>query len=209
MRGNDALPLALLEQALNHNLRDSPAASRLLGRLQGRILALHLRELGRTLHLRAHPAGIQVLMATEQPADAQLSGTLAGLTRLATGAATGGLPPGVSLNGAVEVAEGFQQLLTLARPDFEALLSRAVGDALGHTIGTGLRRVGGWMRRSLTSLGLDTSEYLRYEAEMLPDRAEVDAFVDEVDRLRDDVARLAARVARLQQSSRNVHAQPD
>ncbi|HMM46165.1 MAG TPA: SCP2 sterol-binding domain-containing protein [Candidatus Macondimonas sp.] len=209
MRGNDALPLALLEQALNHNLRDSPAASRLLGRLQGRILALHLRELGRTLHLRAHPAGIQVLMATEQPADAQLSGTLAGLTRLAAGAATGGLPPGVSLNGAVEVAEGFQQLLTLARPDFEALLSRAVGDALAHTIGTGLRRVGGWMRRSLTSLGLDTSEYLRYEAEMLPDRAEVDAFVDEVDRLRDDVARLAARVARLQQSSRNVHAQPD
>ena len=209
MRGNDALPLALLEQALNHNLRDSPAASRLLGRLQGRILALHLRELGRTLHLRAHPAGIQVLMATEQPADAQLSGTLAGLTRLAAGAATGGLPPGVSLNGAVEVAEGFQQLLTLARPDFEALLSRAVGDALAHTIGTGLRRVGGWMRRSLTSLGVDTSEYLRYEAEMLPDRAEVDAFVDEVDRLRDDVARLAARVARLQQSSRNVHAQPD
>ena len=209
MRGNDALPLALLEQALNHNLRDSPAASRLLGRLQGRILALDLRELGRTLHLRAHPAGIQVLMTTEQPADAQLSGTLAGLTRLAAGAATGGLPPGVSLNGAIEVAEGFQQLLTLARPDFEALLSRAVGDALAHTIGTGLRRVGGWMRRSLTSLGLDTSEYLRYEAEMLPDRAEVDAFVDEVDRLRDDVARLAARVARLQQSSRNVHAQPD
>ena len=209
MRGNDALPLALLEQALNHNLRDSPAASRLLGRLQGRILALDLRELGRTLHLRAHPAGIQVLMTTEQPADAQLSGTLAGLTRLAAGAATGGLPPGVSLNGAIEVAEGFQQLLTLARPDFEALLSRAVGDALAHTIGAGLRRVGGWMRRSLTSLGLDTSEYLRYEAEMLPDRAEVDAFVDEVDRLRDDVARLAARVARLQQSSRNVHAQPD
>ena len=209
MRGNDALPLALVEQALNHNLRDSPAASRLLGRLQGRILALDLRELGRTLHLRAHPAGIQVLMTTEQPADAQLSGTLAGLTRLAAGAATGGLPPGVSLNGAIEVAEGFQQLLTLARPDFEALLSRAVGDALAHTIGTGLRRVGGWMRRSLTSLGVDTSEYLRYEAEMLPDRAEVDAFVDEVDRLRDDVARLAARVARLQQSSRNVHAQPD
>lgn len=209
MRGNDTLPLALLEQALNHNLRDSPAASRLLGRLQGRILALHLRELGRTLHLRAHSAGIQVLMTTERPADARLSGTLAGLTRLAAGATTGRLPPGVSLNGAVEIAEGFQQLLTLARPDFEALLSGVVGDALAHTIGTGLRRVGGWMRRSLTSLGLDASEYLRYETDILPDRTEVDAFVDEVDRLRDDVARLAARVTRLQQSSPNVHAQPD
>ena len=209
MPGNDALPLALLEQALNHNLRDSPAATRLLDRLHGRVLALHLRELDRTLHLRAHPAGIQVLVATEQPADARLSGTAAGLTRLAAGSATGRLPPGVSLNGAVEVAEGFQQLLTLARPDFEALLSRAVGDALAHTIGTGLRRVGGWVRRSLTSLGLDASEYLRYEMDILPDRAEVTAFVDEVDRLRDDVARLAARVARLQPSSPDVHAQPD
>ena len=130
MRGNDALPLALLEQALNHNLRDSPAATRLLDRLHGHILALHLRELDRTLHLRAHPAGIQVLVATEQPADARLSGTLAGLTRLAAGASTGRLPPGVSLGGAAEVAEGFQQLLTLARPDFETLLSRALGDAL-------------------------------------------------------------------------------
>ena len=117
MRGNDALPLALLEQALNHNLRDSPAATRLLDRLHGHILALHLRELDRTLHLRAHPAGIQVLVATGQPADARLSGTLAGLTRLAAGASTGRLPPGVSLGGAAEVAEGFQQLLTLARLD--------------------------------------------------------------------------------------------
>ncbi len=209
MRSNDALPLALLEQALNHNLRGSPAASRLLDRLQGRILALHLRELGRTLHLRAHPAGIQVLVASEQPGDAQISGTLAGLTRLAAGASAGRLPPGVRLSGTAEVAEGFQQLLTLARPDFEALLSRALGDALAHSVGTGLRRVGGWLRRSLTSVGMDASEYLRYESELLPDRTEVDAFVDEVDRLRDDVARLAARVARLQQSSPNVHAQPD
>ena len=209
MPGNDALPLALLEQALNRNLRGSPAATRLLDRLRGRVLALHLRELDRTLHLRAHPAGIQVLVATEQPADARLSGTLAGLTRLAAGASTGRLPPGVSLGGAAEVAEGFQQLLTLARPDFETLLSRALGDALAHTVGTGLRRVGGWVRRSLTSLGLDASEYLRYETDILPDRAEVTAFVDEVDRLRDDVARLAARVARLQPSSPDVHAQPD
>lgn len=209
MRSNDALPLALLEQALNHNLRGSPAASRLLDRLQGRILALHLRELGRTLHLRAHPAGIQVLVASEQPGDAQISGTLAGLTRLAAGASAGRLPPGVRLSGTAEVAEGFQQLLTLARPDFEALLSRALGDALAHSVGTGLRRVGGWLRRSLTSVGMDASEYLRYESDLLPDRTEVDAFVDAVDQLRDDVARLAARVARLQQSSPNVHAQPD
>lgn len=209
MATNDALPLALLERGLNHTLRDSPAAARLLAQLNGQALALHAEELGRTLYLVAHPAGLQVLMQADRPAQATLSGTLFGLSRLAAGSASGRLPPGVRLSGEIEVAEQFQRLLALARPDFEALLARALGDALAHSVGTGLRRAGRWVSRSLFSLGQDASEYLRYETDLLLDRSEVTAWVDEVDRLRDDVARLAARVERLQQSSPNVHVQPD
>ncbi len=209
MATNDALPLALLERGLNHTLRDSPAAARLLAQLNGQALALHAEELGRTLYLVAHPAGLQVLMQADRPAQATLSGTLFGLSRLAAGSASGRLPPGVRLSGEIEVAEQFQRLLALARPDFEALLARTLGDALAHSVGTGLQRIGRWVGRSLFSLGQDASEYLRYETDLLPDRFEVTAWVDEVDRLRDDVARLAARVERLQQSSPNVHVQPD
>jgi ubiquinone biosynthesis protein UbiJ len=209
MATNDVLPLALLERGLNHTLRDSPAAARLLAQLNGQALALHAEELGRTLYLVAHPAGLQVLMQTDRPAQATLSGTLFGLSRLAAGSASGRLPPGVRLHGEIEVTERFQRLLALARPDFEALLARALGDALAHTVGTGLRRAGRWVSRSLLSLGQDASEYLRYETDILPDRAEVMAWIDEVDRLRDDVARLAARVERLQHSSPKVHVQPD
>jgi len=209
MATNDALPLALLERGLNHTLRDSPAAARLLAQLNGQALALHAEELGRTLYLVAHPAGLQVLMQADRPAQATLTGTLFGLSRLAAGSASGRLPPGVRLSGETEVAEQFQRLLALARPDFEALLARTLGDALAHSVGTGLQRIGRWVGRSLFSLGQDASEYLRYETDLLPDRFEVTAWVDEVDRLRDDVARLAARVERLQQSSPNVHVQPD
>lgn len=209
MAANDALPLALLERGLNHTLRDSPAAARLLAQLNGQALALEAENLGRTLYLVAHPAGLQVLMQADRPAQATLSGTLFGLSRLAAGSASGRLPPGVRLSGETEVAEQFQRLLALARPDFEALLARALGDALAHSAGTGLRRAARWVSRSLFSLGQDASEYLRYETDLLPDRAEVTAWVDEVDRLRDDVARLAARVERLQQSPPKVHVQPD
>lgn len=207
MATNDALPLALLERGLNHTLRDSPAAARLLAQLNGQALALHAEELGRMLYLVAHPAGLQVLMQVDRPAQATLSGTLFSLSRLAAGSASGRLPPGVRLSGEIEVAEQFQRLLALARPDFEALLARALGDALAHSVGTRLQRIGRWVSRSLFSLGQDASEYLRYETDLLPDRSEVAAWIDEVDRLRDDVARLAARVERLQQSPPNV--QPD
>jgi ubiquinone biosynthesis protein UbiJ len=194
---NDTLPLALLEQGLNYRLRGSPAAERLLERLQGRMLALQARDLNRSLYLLAHRSGLQVLTQSDEPAQATLSGSLASLSRLA-GANTGRLPEGVALEGDIEIAEGFSQLIVLARPDLESLLSSAFGDALANTVGTGLRRAGTWIRRSLLSLGQDTSEYLRYETDLLPDRPEVTAWMDEVDRLRDDVARLAARVARLQ-----------
>jgi ubiquinone biosynthesis protein UbiJ len=207
MATNDALPLALLERGLNHTLRDSPTAARLLAQLNGQALALHAEELGRMLYLVAHPAGLQVLMQVDRPAQATLSGTLFSLSRLAAGSASGRLPPGVRLSGEIEVAEQFQRLLALARPDFEALLARALGDALAHSVGTRLQRIGRWVSRSLFSLGQDASEYLRYETDLLPDRSEVAAWIDEVDRLRDDVARLAARVERLQQSPPNV--QPD
>ena len=207
MATNDVLPLALLERGLNHTLRDSPAAARLLAQLNGQALALHAEELGRMLYLVAHPAGLQVLMQVDRPAQATLSGTLFSLSRLAAGSASGRLPPGVRLSGEIEVAEQFQRLLALARPDFEALLARALGDALAHSVGTRLQRIGRWVSRSLFSLGQDASEYLRYETDLLPDRSEVAAWIDEVDRLRDDVARLAARVERLQQSPPNV--QPD
>jgi ubiquinone biosynthesis protein UbiJ len=207
MATNDALPLALLERGLNHTLRDSPAAARLLAQLNGQALALHAEELGRMLYLVAHPAGLQVLMQVDRPAQATLSGTLFSLSRLAAGSASGRLPPGVRLSGEIEVAEQFQRLLALARPDFEALLARALGDALAHSVGTRLQRIGRWVSRSLFSLGQDASEYLRYETDLLPDRSEVAAWIDEVDRLRDDVARLAARVEQLQQSPPNV--QPD
>ena len=207
MATNDALPLALLERGLNHTLRDSPAAARLLAQLNGQALALHAEELGRMLYLVAHPAGLQVLMQVDRPAQATLSGTLFSLSRLAAGSASGRLPPGVRLSGEIEVAEQFQRLLALARPDFEALLARTLGDALAHSVGTRLQRIGRWVSRSLFSLGQDASEYLRYETDLLPDRSEVAAWIDEVDRLRDDVARLAARVERLQQSPPNV--QPD
>ena len=207
MATNDVLPLALLERGLNHTLRDSPTAARLLAQLNGQALALHAEELGRMLYLVAHPAGLQVLMQVDRPAQATLSGTLFSLSRLAAGSASGRLPPGVRLSGEIEVAEQFQRLLALARPDFEALLARALGDALAHSVGTRLQRIGRWVSRSLFSLGQDASEYLRYETDLLPDRSEVAAWIDEVDRLRDDVARLAARVERLQQSPPNV--QPD
>ena len=48
----------------------------------------------------------------------------------------------------------------------------------------------------------DAGEYLKYERELLPDRAQVETFMQQVDVVRDDVERLEARVQRLQLKSK-------
>ena len=47
------------------------------------------------------------------------------------------------------------------------------------------------------TIGMDISEYLRYEKEALLDKLELDEFIQTVDKLRNDVERLQKRVERL------------
>ena len=52
-------------------------------------------------------------------------------------------------------------------------------------------------KASARTIGLDISEYLRYEKEALLDQSELDEFNHAVDKVRNDVERLQKRVERL------------
>jgi ubiquinone biosynthesis protein UbiJ len=56
-------------------------------------------------------------------------------------------------------------------------------------------------KASARTIGLDISEYLRYERKTLLDKSELDEFNHAVDKIRNDVERLQKRIERLGKES--------
>jgi ubiquinone biosynthesis protein UbiJ len=191
----------ILEQVaglLNRNVAMSTRAQELAARLEGRSLALHVE--GLSLKVRASVSSGQVVLTTDTaaPADATVSGTLITLLALlGTDAGTRLRSTAVTIVGDAEVAEGFQDLMRAARPEFEEELSRYIGDVAAHQVGNFVRGAADWAGKAASTFAANIGEYLQEEGRDLVTRTEMDEFLRDVDELREAADRLAARVSRL------------
>lgn len=201
MEGYPLTPLAAaIETAMEHYLRLDPEGRELLGQLQGRVIALEFLGLGGRLYFIPTRNSLRVLSQFDGEPDCTLRGAPLSLLRLSLAENKTGLlrGPALELLGDTSLAHDFAKILGEIQFDWEEQLSRLTGDVLAHGLARGVRALGRWGQESLSSLRLDTRDYLQEEAQLLPSASEVEAFNAEVDRLRDDVERLAARIARLQ-----------
>ena len=103
---------------------------------------------------------------------------------------------GVSLSGRADLAQSFQRLLRLGRPDPEEELARLVGDAAAHRIGRAVAEAADWRRQTQETLTANLREYLQEERRELPSRHEMNRFAQDVQELRDALARAQARLRR-------------
>jgi ubiquinone biosynthesis protein UbiJ len=185
----------LVENVLNRNLDDSPAARNLCAALHGQRLflivsgldlRLSIESLGSTLRLQRNPEG---------DSHATLEGSPLSLIALAGPQPERQLQSGaVRIRGDAEVLQRYRELALLLRPDLEGELARLVGDGLAHSMGR--------VTRSMLDLGLrgsrtavrNTAEYFAHESGDLVPRGQAEVFFADVDRLREDVDRAAARL---------------
>lgn len=187
------------EDLLNRGISASGEATRLSQTLAGRRLCIQLRGLPVSLQITATEQGIALSDQADSPADCTLSGLPLSLARLGlTGDPDVFRKGAVSISGDPVLAQDFQRLLDLARPDWEEELSRLVGDVAAHQLGNAARDLMRWSLQAADTLGRDTSEYLREESRDLPTRFEVDEFLDQVDELSGDIDRAEARLQRLE-----------
>ena len=100
----------------------------------------------------------------------------------------------VVVSGNSEVAEQFQYLLQIVRPDPEEELSRITGDAVAHEVGRAARGLAGWLDTAAAGFNRSLAEYLTEESKVLVTRVEADEFNSAVDTLAADVDRLEARM---------------
>ncbi len=188
----------LIEDAGNLLLRLDPETLRRLGDLQGRVVCIEFRDLGRRIYLHPSESGFRLATECDQPPAVTLRGTLATFGRLGLGAETETLKAGeLDIEGDAALGQRLQRMLGNLDLDWEEPLARLFGDPLGHELGRAARAAFAWHRQALKTFGLNTAEYLQEEARWLPVRYEVEMFLNGVDVIRADVDRLAARIQRL------------
>jgi len=197
-----ALPFRLLERLLDDALALDPESRSALAGLSGKVVdvevtgagALRLRIDGERFHVGPRAA------AGDTDADITVRGTPLSLLRLAFSGDREALILGdeVDLRGDVALAAQLQRIAARMDVDVEEALAQRIGDVPAHEFMRGMRGLGGWMHAAGAALLVDLSEYLRYEAAVVPRRAEVERFSHAIDDLRDDVERLEVRVTRLE-----------
>jgi ubiquinone biosynthesis protein UbiJ len=188
-----AMLSATLDNLLNRGLPRSPRARQLCAELEGKSVAIEIRDITR---LRVASSG-QTLSVTrdDAPADATLTGGPLSLLALAGESPDAVLQRGdVAIGGDAELAQKFRELARLLRPDLEEDLSLLLGDVPAHQLGRLARLTLDWSRKAASTTLTNLAEYLGHERADLVPRNEGEQFLRGVDALREGVDRLGARL---------------
>lgn len=191
----DPLVTAVIETSLNTLVNDDPALVRRLSRLKGQIIQVNLKELNKTLTF-VFSQKIDVLSEYEGQPDCYLSLNLSVLPELREQSNITKLikQDKLILEGDIQLAQKFSQLMTDCKPDLEEWLSRVTGDVVAHTLVQGVKNVGGLVAKQATKHQNHFAQVLTEEWKIAPAPLEVAHFCDQVDDVKSSAARLEAKL---------------
>ena len=166
-----------------------------LATLAGKVIEINVLNTDIKIFILPSEEGITLVSEYEGKADVAIKGRPSALLGMITAEKVGA--GDIEIIGNVGLAQKFQSILKNMDVDWEEYLSHFVGDITAHKVGNFLRGMSRFAKATGKTIGLDISEYLRYEKEAVLDKSELDEFNQSVDKLRNDVDRLQKRVERL------------
>ncbi|ELP1878238.1 SCP2 domain-containing protein [Vibrio vulnificus] len=194
----EPLITAVIETSLNVLVKDNPDLEKRLLRLKGQVIQVHLQEVNKTLTF-IFSQQIDVLANYEGQPDCYLSLKLAVLSDLKEQANITKLikQDKLILEGDIQLAQKFAQLISDAKPDVEEWVSRVTGDVVAHSLAQGVKSVGGFVRHQAKKQQHHLAQVITEEWRLAPGPLEVAYFCDQVDDTKSDLARLEARLQKL------------
>jgi len=192
-------PLLKLQNACNALLQEDPHTLAAVKELAGRIVCIEISGPELTVFVQFNDQGIVLMHHIPGNADVTIRAgipTYLGLL-FSRDATVTRRTPNMSISGDVTLAQQFQQIMKELEIDWEEQASHWVGDTAAHKLGRMARDSRRYLREAGQTLVMDVSEYLRYEKELLPERTEIEEFINAVDQLRNDADRLGQRIDRL------------
>ncbi len=186
----EPLVTAMVETTLNTLIQDDPALVKRMTRLKGQVIQVHIKELDKTLTF-IFSQHIDVLAQFEGNADCYLSLSLRVLPQLREQANITQLikQDQLVLEGDIQLAQKFSQLLTDAKPDLEEWLSRVMGDVVAHTVFSSAKQSLAWAKTRVEKKQDHIAQILTEEWRIAPAPLEVAHFCDQVDDIASAVAR--------------------
>ncbi len=189
----DPLVTAAIETSINTLINDDPELVRRLARLKGQVIQVHLKELNKTLTF-IFSQQVDVLANYEDQPDCYLSLNLSVLPELRDQSNITKLikQDKLILEGDIQLAQKFSQLMNDCKPDIEEWVSRLTGDVVAHTVVQGVKGVGSVLQSRLNKHQNHLAQVLTEEWRVAPGPLEVAHFCDQVD----DVKSLASQLER-------------
>lgn len=193
---------AALEGTINAALRLDPASRQKLAALNGRVFHLECSRPDVDIFLIPQHDGVQIAAHWEGEITAGLSGSADDYAQLLRSA-----DPGATLiNGNMTVVGDSKALLQLRDVaaaldlDWEAPLTRAFGDIVGHQMANSLRFGQRLFRDAANSLQRQVRDYFQEENSLLAKRWQFEQFENDVDAITARSEHLLTRAAQLQQT---------
>lgn len=194
----EPLMTAVIETSLNTLIQDDPDLVRRLARLKGQVIQVHLKEFDKRLTF-VFSQQVDVLAHFEGTPDCTLSLNVSVLPELKDQSNITKLikQDKLDMDGDIQLAQSFSQLITQCKPDIEEWISRVTGDVVAHTLVQGVTQIGQFARTQLRHQQDYLAQVVTEEWRLAPPPLEVAHFCDQVDEVKSQAARVEAKLNQL------------
>lgn len=191
----DPLVTAVVETSLNTLLKQDSESQRRLARLKGKVLRVRLTDINKQL-VFVFSQQIDVLAAFEGDADCELALAISVAPQLKDKANLTSLikQDKLHLEGDIDVAQQFSNLLNGLNPDIAEWLSHYSGDVVAHTLVRGAQQGLAFIKQVTERNQRYVGELVVEEWRLAPGALEVAYFADQVDEVQSQASRLQARI---------------
>jgi ubiquinone biosynthesis accessory factor UbiJ len=188
------IALSTLEKSINQYLSLGDESQLLLKKLEGKVIAFHIKRPKLTLFYVFRDRRVHVASRFDAPVDVHLYTSLFQLMRLKLQKNASFISNHLHIEGDIDTAKLLNDLFLKNNIDWEEHLSQFVGDITAHKLGNFVKN----RKKNAKKIKEDTlenvGEYLQEEKELLAHPSAVKNFHDDVDTLTLDIDRLEARV---------------
>lgn len=189
--------LVACEKTINKALEYDPATRAALVSCEDKILSIKISIPSCKLFIFFEKDAMRLMSNWQGSVDTELSGSLLALAQIASTPVHNLKNSGVTATGDLQLLANLQKIAKSIDIDWEEMLSKLLGDVVGHQTANVIRRSHKWQKQQANNLQRLTSEFVTEELQAIPSKVELEYFYQQIDELHLAADRLKARFERL------------